>query len=175
VALFPADAADAEELVKNADMALYRAKAEGPGTARFYEEAMDEALRRRRRLEADLKQAIARGELAIHYQPLADLRSGAILGFEALLRWTHGRLGEIEPETFIPLAEESGLILELGDWVLRGACAEAARWTPALNLSVKPVAAPIRPGRPRRRGRGGARRDRARSGAARAGSHRGAC
>jgi diguanylate cyclase (GGDEF)-like protein/PAS domain S-box-containing protein len=136
VALFPADAADAEELVKNADMALYRAKAEGPGTARFYEEAMDEALRRRRRLEADLKQAVARGELAIHYQPLADLRSGAILGFEALLRWTHGRLGEIEPETFIPLAEESGLILELGDWVLRGACAEAARWTPALTLSV---------------------------------------
>jgi diguanylate cyclase (GGDEF)-like protein/PAS domain S-box-containing protein len=136
VALFPADAADPESLVKNADMALYRAKAEGRGTARFYEAAMDEALRRRRQLEADLRQAIARGELSVHYQPLADLGSGDILGFEALLRWSHGRLGEIGPATFIPLAEESGLILELGDWVLRQACAEAARWTPPLKLSV---------------------------------------
>jgi len=136
VALFPADAADPESLVKNADMALYRAKAEGRGTARFYEAAMDEALRRRRQLEADLRQAIGRGELAVHYQPLADLGSGSILGFEALLRWTHPEHGEIGPATFIPLAEESGLILKLGQWVLREACAEAARWTPALKLSV---------------------------------------
>jgi diguanylate cyclase (GGDEF)-like protein/PAS domain S-box-containing protein len=136
VALFPADAADSESLVKNADMALYRAKAEGRGTARFYEAAMDEALRRRRQLEADLRQAIGRGELSVHYQPLADLGTGAILGFEALLRWSHGRLGEIGPAVFIPLAEESGLILDLGRWVLREACAEAARWTPALKLSV---------------------------------------
>ncbi|HYJ84156.1 MAG TPA: EAL domain-containing protein [Allosphingosinicella sp.] len=136
VALFPADAADPESLVKNADMALYRAKAEGRGTARFYEAAMDEALRQRRQLAADLGQAIGRGELCVHYQPLADLGSGRILGFEALLRWTHGRLGEIGPATFIPLAEESGLILRLGQWVLREACAEAARWTPALKLSV---------------------------------------
>ena len=136
VALFPADAADPESLIKNADMALYRAKAEGRGTARFYEAAMDEALRRRRQLEADLRQAIGRGELAVHYQPLADLGSGSILGFEALLRWTHRELGEIGPATFIPLAEESGLILKLGHWVLREACAEAARWTPALKLSV---------------------------------------
>ncbi|HEX8061648.1 MAG TPA: EAL domain-containing protein [Allosphingosinicella sp.] len=136
VALFPADAADPESLVKNADMALYRAKADGRGTARFYEAAMDEALRQRRQLEADLRQAIDRGELCVHYQPLADLESGSILGFEALLRWTHGRLGEIGPATFIPLAEESGLILKLGRWVLREACAEAARWTPALKLSV---------------------------------------
>jgi diguanylate cyclase len=136
VALFPADAADPGSLVKNADMALYRAKAEGRGTVRFYEAAMDEALRRRRQLESDLRQAIGRGELSVHYQPLADLGSGTILGFEALLRWTHGRLGEIGPSTFIPLAEESGLILKLSDWVLREACAEAARWTPALKLSV---------------------------------------
>jgi diguanylate cyclase (GGDEF)-like protein/PAS domain S-box-containing protein len=136
VALFPADAADPGSLVKNADMALYRAKAEGRGTVRFYEAAMDEALRRRRQLEADLRQAIDRDELSIHYQPLADLGSGAIIGFEALLRWTHGRLGEIGPATFIPLAEESGLILRIGEWVLREACAEAARWTPALKLSV---------------------------------------
>jgi diguanylate cyclase (GGDEF)-like protein/PAS domain S-box-containing protein len=136
VALFPADAADPESLIKNADMALYRAKADGRGTVRFYEAAMDEALRQRRQLEADLRQAIDRGELCVHYQPLADLESGSILGFEALLRWTHGQLGEIGPATFIPLAEESGLILKLGRWVLREACAEAARWTPALKLSV---------------------------------------
>ncbi|MGZ8296628.1 MAG: EAL domain-containing protein [Allosphingosinicella sp.] len=136
VALFPADAADPESLVKNADMALYRAKADGRGTARFYEAAMDEALRRRRQLEADLRQAIGRGELSVHYQPLADLGSGSILGFEALLRWTHRELGPIGPATFIPLAEESGLILKLGEWVLREACTEAARWTPALKLSV---------------------------------------
>ena len=136
VALFPADAGDPESLVKNADMALYRAKADGRGTARFYEAAMDEALRRRRQLEADLRQAIGRGELELHYQPLADLESGSILGFEALLRWNHSQLGAIGPATFIPLAEESGLILKLGEWVLREACTEAGRWTPALKLSV---------------------------------------
>ncbi|HEX8624315.1 MAG TPA: EAL domain-containing protein [Allosphingosinicella sp.] len=136
VALFPADAADPESLIKNADMALYRAKGDGRGTARFYEAAMDEALRRRRQLEADLRQAIGRGELCVHYQPLADLESGAILGFEALLRWNHAQLGAIGPATFIPLAEESGYIVKLGQWVLREACGEAARWTPALKLSV---------------------------------------
>jgi diguanylate cyclase (GGDEF)-like protein/PAS domain S-box-containing protein len=136
VALFPADAADPESLIKNADMALYRAKADGRGTARFYEAAMDEALRRRRQLEADLRQAIGRGELSVHYQPLAELESGSILGFEALLRWNHAQLGAIGPATFIPLAEESGFILKLGEWVLREACTEAARWTPALKLSV---------------------------------------
>jgi diguanylate cyclase (GGDEF)-like protein len=136
VALFPADAADPESLVRNADMALYRAKADGRGTARFYEAAMDEALRRRRLLEADLRQSIGRGELEVHYQPIADLESGSILGFEALLRWNHAEHGAIGPTTFIPLAEESGLILKLGQWVLREACAEAARWTPALRLSV---------------------------------------
>jgi diguanylate cyclase (GGDEF)-like protein/PAS domain S-box-containing protein len=136
VALFPADAADPETLVRNADMALYRAKADGRGTARFYEAAMDEALRRRRQLEADLRQSIGRDELSVHYQPLADLGTGSILGFEALLRWNHAQLGAIGPATFIPLAEESGFILRLGQWVLREACAEAARWTPALKLSV---------------------------------------
>jgi diguanylate cyclase (GGDEF)-like protein len=136
VALFPADAADPESLIKNADMALYRAKAEGRGTARFYEAAMDEALRQRRQLEADLRQAMGRGELSVHYQPLAELESGSILGFEALLRWNHALLGAIGPATFIPLAEESGFILRLGEWVLREACTEAARWTPALKLSV---------------------------------------
>jgi diguanylate cyclase (GGDEF)-like protein/PAS domain S-box-containing protein len=136
VAVFPADAADPDALIKNADMALYRAKAEARGGARFYEAAMDEALRRRRQLDTDLRQAISNGELHVHYQPLADLGSGRILGFEALLRWNHPRHGAVGPASFIPLAEESGFIVELGWWVLREACAEAAQWNPPLKLSV---------------------------------------
>jgi diguanylate cyclase (GGDEF)-like protein len=136
IALFPADACGPADLVKNADMALYRAKAEGRGVTRFYEMAMDEALRQRRQLEADLRQAIDRDELEVHYQPLADLESGRILGFEALARWTHKELGAIPPITFIPLAEESGFIVPLGAWVLSRACAEAAGWNPPLKVSV---------------------------------------
>ena len=136
VAIYPADAETPSDLIKNADMALYRAKAEGRGLARFYEAAMDEALRQRRQLEADLALAIGREELKVHYQPLADLGSGTITGFEALLRWDHPRLGPISPEMFIRLAEESGLIIKLGEWVLREACSEAARWESPLKLSV---------------------------------------
>jgi diguanylate cyclase (GGDEF)-like protein/PAS domain S-box-containing protein len=136
VAVHPQDASGPIELVKNADMALYRAKAEGGRTMRFYEVAMDEALRERRQLESALRLAIGRGELEVHYQPLADLESGRIMSFEALLRWTHPTRGAISPEIFIPLAEESGLIDTLGEWVLRQACAEAAGWQPALRLSV---------------------------------------
>jgi diguanylate cyclase (GGDEF)-like protein/PAS domain S-box-containing protein len=136
VALYPADASDPDGLIKNADMALYRAKAEGRATVRYYEAAMDEALRERRQMEADLRQAIAKSEFSLEYQPLADLDSGRILAFEALLRWRHPRLGQISPATFIPLAEESDFILKLGSWVLREACTEAARWSPPLKLSV---------------------------------------
>jgi diguanylate cyclase (GGDEF)-like protein/PAS domain S-box-containing protein len=136
VAIHPQDASGPIELIKNADMALYRAKAEGGRTMRFYELAMDEALRERRQLEASLRLAIGRGELQVHYQPLADLASGAIMSFEALLRWTHPTLGAISPDIFIPLAEESGFIDTLGEWVLRQACAEAAGWQPPLRLSV---------------------------------------
>jgi EAL domain-containing protein (putative c-di-GMP-specific phosphodiesterase class I) len=103
---------------------------------RFYEAAMDQALRERRQLDTDLRRAIAGDELSIHYQPMVDLERGCVLGFEALLRWNHKQLGEIGPATFIPLAEESGYIVELGAWVLRKACAEAAQWTPPLKLSV---------------------------------------
>ena len=136
VAVFPTDAATPTDLIKNADMALYRAKAEGRGLARFYEAAMDEALRQRRQLEADLRLAVGNCDMKVHYQPLADLGSGTILGFEALLRWTHPQLGPISPEVFIRLAEESGLIIRLGEWVLAEACREAARWNPPLKLSV---------------------------------------
>ena len=136
IAVFPADAASPLDLVRNADMALYRAKREGRGLARFYEAAMDEALRQRRQLEADLRLALANGDLRLHYQPLAELDGGTIVGFEALLRWDHPELGPISPEMFVRLAEESGLIVALGEWVLRAACSEAAGWTPALKLSV---------------------------------------
>jgi diguanylate cyclase (GGDEF)-like protein len=136
LALYPTDAERPEDLIKNADVALYRAKAESRGSARSYEAEMDESLRRHRQLDADLKQAIARRQLCVHYQPLADLESGRIIGFEALARWTHPKLGEVSPATFIPLAEENGTILKLGEFVLREACGEAARWTPPLKLSV---------------------------------------
>jgi len=136
VAVFPADAQTPTELIKYADLALHRAKAEGRGAVRFYEAAMDQALRERRQLDSDLRRAIADDELSIHYQPMVDLERGCVLGFEALLRWKHRQLGEIGPATFIPLAEESGYIVELGAWVLRKACAEAAQWMPPLKLSV---------------------------------------
>ena len=136
IALYPANACHPDTLIKNAGMALDRAKLEGRGLARFYEAAMDEALRQRRQLEADLRLAIERGELEVHYQPLADLESGGIVAFEALLRWRHPQLGPVSPDIFIRLAEEGGLIDELGEWVLREACSEAARWDPPLKLSV---------------------------------------
>jgi diguanylate cyclase (GGDEF)-like protein len=136
VAIYPTDADTPSDLIKNADMALYRAKAEGRGFTRFYEAAMDEALRQRRQLEADLCLAIGREELKVHYQPLAELDSGTITGFEALLRWDHPRLGPVSPEMFIRLAEETGHIIKLGEWVLREACSEAASWNPPLKLSV---------------------------------------
>jgi diguanylate cyclase (GGDEF)-like protein/PAS domain S-box-containing protein len=136
IALYPANADNPEDLIKNADVALYRAKRDGRGIARFYEAAMDESLRQRRLLDADLRMAIDNDELAIDYQPLADLESGRILGFEALARWTHKRLGPVGPDCFVRLAEEGGYIVKLGEWVLRKACTEAARWTPALKLSV---------------------------------------
>ena len=136
VAIFPADADTPSDLIKNAELALHRARAEGRGLTRFYEAAMDDALRQRRQLEADLRSAIERNDLRIHYQPLADLENGSIVGFEALLRWTHPQLGPISPEIFIRVAEEGGLINALGEWVLREACAEAASWNPPLKLAV---------------------------------------
>jgi diguanylate cyclase (GGDEF)-like protein/PAS domain S-box-containing protein len=136
IALFPTDAGRTTDLIKDADLALHRAKSEGRGLIRFYEAAMDESLRQRRQLEADLRIALGRNELDVHYQPLADLGSGQIFGFEALARWTHPELGRVSPDVFIRLAEENGLIIELGEWVLREACAEAARWNPPLRIAV---------------------------------------
>ncbi len=138
VALYPQDGADAATLVANANAALYRAKAEARGAVRFFDRAMDEQLRDQRALQQDLISAITRDELTLHYQPQARI-DGTIIGFEALARWQHPRHGMVPPSTFIPLAEESGIIVALGEWALRAACREAARWptplTVAINLS----------------------------------------
>ncbi len=135
VAIFPQDGADAATLVANADAALFRAKAEARGSIRFFELAMDKTLREKRALQQDLRSAIAQNEIELHYQPQAHI-DGEITGFEALVRWHHPSRGLISPATFIPLAEESGMIVALGEWILRSACREAASWPRPLDVSI---------------------------------------
>jgi diguanylate cyclase (GGDEF)-like protein/PAS domain S-box-containing protein len=136
IALCPDDAADREVLLTHADTALYRAKTEGRNTYRFFEARMGAEVRERRLLEHDLRLAIARNELQLVYQPQRDIRNQAITGFEALLRWKHPTRGAISPAVFIPVAEETGTILEIGDWVMKSACREAATWTRPLTVAV---------------------------------------
>jgi diguanylate cyclase (GGDEF)-like protein/PAS domain S-box-containing protein len=136
IALCPDDATDRQSLLTHADTALYRAKTEGRNTYRFFEAKMGAEVRERRMLEHDLRVAIARDELRLAYQPQTEIRSGTITGFEALLRWKHPIRGEISPVVFIPVAEETGAILQIGDWVLRTACREAAGWTQPLQIAV---------------------------------------
>jgi diguanylate cyclase (GGDEF)-like protein len=136
VAVAPGDGVTPDDLLKNADLALYAAKAERRGSYRFFEPAMDKALRDRRRLERDLALALERGEFEIHYQPILNLRRQAFSGFEALLRWRHAEDGLISPARFIPVAEETGLILPIGEWVLREAIAEAATWPRGLRVAI---------------------------------------
>jgi diguanylate cyclase (GGDEF)-like protein/PAS domain S-box-containing protein len=135
VAIFPADGTDATTLLNNADAALYRAKAAGRGKTRFFEIEMDNRLRERRAISHELSSAIARNELCLHYQPLAKI-DGEVIGFEALLRWQHPQRGMVSPATFIPVAEESGLIMQIGEWALREACREAASWSRPLQIAV---------------------------------------
>ncbi len=135
VAIYPADGHDAATLLNNADAALYRAKADGRGVIRFYEKAMDERIHQHRQLQQDLRVAVRRNELSLFYQPQATM-DGTIVGFEALARWKHPTLGDIEPTEFVPLAEENGLIVEIGEWILRQACSEAASWSNPLEISV---------------------------------------
>jgi diguanylate cyclase (GGDEF)-like protein len=135
-AVFPDDAVDAETLVNNADLAMYRAKNDPLIDTGFYNATIDEQTRLRRGLVADLRGAVERGEMFLHYQVQASVASGAIRGYEALLRWRHPQLGLVSPAEFIPLAESSGLIVSIGEWVLRTACADAVRWDPPYRLSV---------------------------------------
>ncbi|WP_245412110.1 sensor domain-containing protein [Methylocella silvestris] len=136
VAMAPGDGRDSDLLLKNADMALYRAKEEGRRACRFFEPEMDARAQARRRLEVDLRHALAASEFDLYYQPLVALQTGAITGFEALLRWRHPIRGMVPPAAFIGLAEETGLIVPLGEWALRQACAEAAKWPNHLKVAV---------------------------------------
>lgn len=126
----------ADELLKRADVAMYRAKSEGRGVWRRFHDDMDREIQDRRLLELDLRNALLHGEFELHYQPIVDLRSNELSGFEALLRWDRNGEGLIPPDRFIPLAEETGLILQIGEWVLRRACEEASTWPPGLRIAV---------------------------------------
>ena len=141
IALRNKDGSDAHTLMHNADLALYRAKAEGRGTFRLYEHHMDEIVKDRRKLETDLKNALNNGELSLVYQPLVAAREAKTVSFEALARWTHPERGAVSPSDFIPIAEGLGIVAEIGDWVLREACREAVNWpehiSVAVNLSPK--------------------------------------
>ncbi|SEE02673.1 diguanylate cyclase (GGDEF) domain-containing protein [Rhizobiales bacterium GAS188] len=136
VAMTPDGGLEVDQLVKHADMAMYAAKADGRGDFRVFEPSMAAAAQTRRALEIDLRDAIARRELALRYQPLVNLQTGQISGCEALLRWNHPERGEIPPSVFIPIAEETGLISSITEWVLREACGEAAHWPSGTKLAV---------------------------------------
>ena len=136
IAISPGDGDTGEELLRNADMALYRAKSEGGGVHHFFEKEMDRHAQRRRDMEIDLRHALANGEFELHYQPLVDLAQDRIVSFEALLRWKHPEKGMISPADFIPVAEDIGLIIPLGEWVLREACMQAAAWPSDIKVAV---------------------------------------
>jgi diguanylate cyclase (GGDEF)-like protein len=136
IAIAPDDGDNADQLLKNADMALYRAKEDGRARFHFFESEMDVKAQARRILELDLRRAVTVGEFEVFYQPVVNLAEDRINGFEALLRWNHPTRGRVPPDEFIPLAEDTGLIVEIGKWVLRQACAEAKTWPSGLTVAV---------------------------------------
>ena len=136
IAIAPRDGSDLFDLLKNADLAMYAAKAAGRRTYRFFDPEMEQQANHRRELEADLRAALAQGAFELHYQPQVDLRSDRVTGCEALLRWRHPVRGMVSPADFVPVAEETGLIEEIGQWVLRTACAEAATWPADVRIAV---------------------------------------
>jgi diguanylate cyclase (GGDEF)-like protein len=136
IAVGPGDGLRPDKLLRNADLALYRAKGDGRGTFRFFEPAMDLQMQTRRIMEQDLRKALAAGEFELYYQPVVNLASNEISGFEALIRWNHPEKGTVAPATFIPLAEEIGFIVPIGEWVIRQACATAAQWPGDLHVAV---------------------------------------
>ncbi len=136
IAMAPTDGVNADELLKKADMALYATKNGGGGGHRFFAMDMEAAVQERRALELDLRDALALGQFELNYQPLVDLRSGRVTTCEALLRWTHPIRGEVPPAVFIPVAEETGQIIAIGEWALHRACAEAASWPHGVKVAV---------------------------------------
>jgi diguanylate cyclase (GGDEF)-like protein len=136
IAFAPNDSSNHDQLLKSADMALYRAKSAGRGTYRFFEPEMDAQAQARRLLELDLRAALTKGEMVLHYQPIVSMATQEIVAMEALVRWNHPLRGLIPPLDFIPLAEETGLIVPLGEWVLRQACADAATWSMPVRVAV---------------------------------------
>ncbi len=136
IALSPTDSNSPDDLIKKADMALYRAKADGRGIFRSFERGMDARLQERRLLELDLRRAVVAGEFELYYQPILELQSGSVLAFEALLRWHHPSRGIVSPLDFVPLAEETGTIVPLGEWVLKQACTEAVGWPREVRVAV---------------------------------------
>jgi diguanylate cyclase (GGDEF)-like protein len=134
IVLVPRDGASPEELLRRADLALYCAKREGPSRVKFYRPALDEDVQRRSELARDLRRALDAGSLEVHYQPQVDLATGEVVGFEALLRWKHPERGYVSPAIFVPIAEESNLICELGLWVLRESCRQLVAWIDAGHM-----------------------------------------
>ena len=147
IALCPADGDDAETLLRHADLALYRAKEDGRGVARFFEPAMNARIQARRLLETDLRLALALRQFRLNFQPLVNLEADRISGFEALIRWHHPERGLVSPADFIPLAEEIGLITQIGEWVLRTACREAASWPTQAMVAVNISAVQFKSGK----------------------------
>ncbi len=136
ISVGPGDGPNPDKLLRNADLALYRAKSDGRGTFRFFEPVMDLQMQTRRIMEQDLRKALPSGEFELYYQPVVNLASKEISGFEALIRWNHPSKGMISPADFIPLAEEIGFIVPMGEWVIRQACATAAQWPDNLHVAV---------------------------------------
>jgi diguanylate cyclase (GGDEF)-like protein len=144
IAVSPGDGLSPDKLLRNADLALYRAKGDGRGTFRFFEPVMDLQMQTRRVMEQDLRKALPAGEFELYYQPVVNLASGDISGFEALIRWNHRERGLIAPADFIPLAEEIGFIVPMGEWVIRQACAAAVQWPGDISVAVNISAAQFR-------------------------------
>ncbi|MGH6726136.1 MAG: putative bifunctional diguanylate cyclase/phosphodiesterase, partial [Pseudolabrys sp.] len=136
ISIAPIDGVEPDQLLKNADMALYGAKGDGRGMYRFFEQEMDKRMKDRRGLEMDLRQALNNGEFELYYQPLVNLQTNEISAFEALLRWHHPGKGLVSPADFVPIAEETGLIVSIGEWVLRTACKETANWPGHVKVAV---------------------------------------
>jgi diguanylate cyclase (GGDEF)-like protein len=136
IAVGPLDGSNAEDLLMAADLALYAVKASARGSFQFYKRVMNEGINDRRQVEMDLREAIEKSELELHYQPIVDLQRNVITGFEALARWRHPVKGMVPPAVFIPVAEDTGLIITLGTWALTEACRTAAKWADDLKIAV---------------------------------------